>query len=58
VARVERDDIDDEIEAVRDGKRPSLVAIELNVLVLGVVTLGFPGERQLPAVARKRTGDR
>lgn len=55
----ERDDVDDEVVAVRDCERAVLVSIERDVLdPVGIRPLALAGERQIPTVRRERVGDR
>jgi hypothetical protein len=56
---LEGNDVDHEVEAVRDGQGTSLIAVERDVLVfLGRRALALACERQLPAVSQKRMRDR
>jgi hypothetical protein len=58
VRRFERDDVDEEVEAVGDRDRAFLVAIERDVFeTRRSGTLGLSGERDLPAVRGKRVRD-
>jgi hypothetical protein len=52
---LEGNDVDHEVEAVRDGQGTILIAVERDVLVLlGRRALALAGERQLPAVSQQR----
>ena len=57
-ASLEGNDVDHEVEAVRDGQGTILITVERDVLVLfSRRALALPGERQLPTVSQKRMGD-
>jgi hypothetical protein len=59
VRSLEGNDVDHKVEAVRDGQRTILIAVERDVLVLrSRRALALAGERQLPTVSQKRMGDR
>jgi hypothetical protein len=59
VRRFERDDVDEEIEAVGDRERAFLVAIERDVFeARRSGPLGPSGKRDLPAVRGQRVRDR
>ena len=54
MSRLERNDIDDEVEAVRDGERSLLVAIECDVLeTIRRRPLALACEGQRPPVSEK-----
>jgi hypothetical protein len=56
---LEGNDVDHEVEAVRNRQGAILIAVERDVLVLlRSRALALAGERQLPAVSQKRMGDR
>ena len=56
---LEGNDVDHQVEAVRDRQGTILIAVERDVLVLlGRRALALAGERQLPAVSKKRIGHR
>jgi hypothetical protein len=58
MCRLERDDVDDEIEAVGDGERVWLITVERDVVeACRSRPLGLAGERDLPAVGRERVRD-
>jgi hypothetical protein len=59
VCSLEGNDVDHQVEGVRDGKRTILIAVERDILVLlSRRALALAGERQLPTVSQKRVGDR
>jgi hypothetical protein len=59
VCSLKGNDVDHEVEAVRDGQGTILIAVERDVLVLlGPRALAPSGERQLPAIFQKRMSDR
>jgi hypothetical protein len=56
---LEGNDVDHEVEAVRDGQGTILVTVKRDVLVLlSRRALTLAGQRQLPTVSQKRMGDR
>jgi hypothetical protein len=59
VRGLERNDVDDELEAVRDGERAFLVSVEGDVFeARGRRPLGFARNGDLPAVPGQRVRDR
>jgi hypothetical protein len=59
VRRLERDDVDDEIEAVRDGKRLIVVAVKLDEVELVERRRSIScAKRDLPLVVAQRMRDR
>jgi hypothetical protein len=59
VRRLERNDVDDDVEAVRDGECALLVSVECDVFdTYGRGPLGFARNGDLPAVRRQRARDR
>jgi hypothetical protein len=56
---LEGNDIDHQVEAIRDGQGTILITVERDVLVLlSRRARALARERQLPTVSQKRTGDR
>ena len=59
MCNLEGNDVDHEVEAVRNGQGTILITVERDVLVLlSRRALALAGERQLPTVSQKRMGDR
>jgi hypothetical protein len=59
VCSLKGNNVDHEVEAVRDGQGTVLITVERDVLVLlSRRALALAGERQLPTVSQKRMGDR
>jgi hypothetical protein len=59
VCSLKGNDVDHEVEAVRDGQGTILITVERDVLVLlSRRALALAGQRQLPTVSQKGMGDR